>query len=481
MLILCTIITIIILLMELMSLYIWLTKKYLPPKAKKYTQLKKQIKEFYRYKRKIDKNEIVPSDSMNIFLEGQKKKYGSFVNDIIFVGLSLIIYAITCSLILGVVLFFKPKYVILFSLCILALEVYVFLYLCRKFSKSAIERLDDFILFLFYFGKMLKKENKKDINASTRIYNTVVTWVALVLSIVIVFSFLVLLKKHDIEWRNIFNIDYKHNPVMVVALLCIIGVFLALLHYRNTKLGKKEVTFDTKLALWENDVDEICKKLHIKNVEIKVVDDVVKEAVSSTFEKYEVPQIRIGGYFLNDLKSTYKSEIFYNIILFILGHELSHISSKDSLNKGRFKFFIFLFIGNILVFLTLREINLALYNIINTQLFLAIFNLFMAAIIFRLDSFFYKTWTDERYWKQVYELRADRIGFQLSNISVDIFKKLMFYFQTRIETEDDFHPLYETRVREIEKYNNVKWGIKDQLRYTWKFIWNLKVHKEWRL
>lgn len=478
MLILCTII---ILLMETLSLYIWFTKKYLPPKAKKLSQLKKQIKEFYKYKRKLDKNEIVPSDSMNIFLEGQKKKYGNFVNGIIFLGLALIIYAITCSLFLGIVLFFKPKYAILFSLFILAIEFSVFCDLCWKLSKSAIERLDDFILFLFHFRGMLRNENNKDINASTRIYNTVVTWVALVLSIVIVFSFLALLKKHDIEWRNIFNIDYKHNPTMMVALLCIIGAFMALLHYRDTKLGKKGVTFDIKLALWENDIEEICKKLHIKNVEIKVVDDIVKETVSSTLEKYEVPQICIGGYFLNDLKRTYKSEIFYHIVLFILGHELSHIYSKDSLNRGRSKFFLFLFIGNILYFLALREINLALYNIINVQLFLVIVNLIMTAIIFCIYSFFYKTWSDERYWKQVYELRADRIGLQISNVSVDIFKELMFYFQTRIETEDDFHPLYETRIREIEKYNSIKWGIKDQLQYTWKFTWNLIIHKEWRL
>lgn len=481
MLILCAIITIIILLIETFTLYIWFTKKYLPPKVIKLSRLKKQIKEFYRYKRKLDKNEIVPSDSMNIFLEEQKKKYGNFVNDIIFLIFALIIYAITCSLFLGVVLFFKPKYVILFSLFILAIEVSVFCDLCRKFSKSAIERLDDFILFLFHFRGMLRNENNKDINASTRIYNTVVTWIALVLSIVIVFSFLALLKKHDIEWRNIFNIDYKHNPAMMVALLCIISAFMALLHYRDTKLGKKEVTFDIKLASWENDIERICKKLHIKNVEIKVVDDIVKETVSSILEKYEVPQICIGGYFLNDLKNTYKSEIFYNIVLFILGHELSHISSQDSLNRGRSKFVLFLFIGNILFFLALREINFALYNIINAQLFLIIFNLIMAAIIFCIDSFFYKTWSDERYWKQVYELRADRIGIQISDVSVDIFKELMFYSQTRIETEDDFHPLYETRIREIEKYNSIKWGIKDQLRYTWKFTWNLRIHKEWRL
>lgn len=105
----------------------------------------------------------------------------------------------------------------------------------------------------------------------------------------------------------------------------------------------------------------------------------------------------------------------------------------------------------------------------------------MAAILFCFDSVFYKTWSDERYWKQVYELRADRIGIQISNVSIDIFKELMFYFQTRIETEDDFHPLYETRIREIEKYNSIKWGIKDQLRYSWNFTWNLRIHKEWRL
>lgn len=481
MFILCAIIAIIILLMEALSLYIWLTKKYLPPKKIKLSRLKKQIKEFYRYKRKFDKNEIVPSFSMNIFLKRQKKKYENFVNDIIFLGFALIIYAITCSLFLGVVLFFKPKYVITFSLFIFAIEVYVFCAICRKFIQSVIKRLDDFNLFLFHFRGKLINENSKDINASTRSYNTVVTWIALVLSIVIVFSFLKLLKKNDIEWRNIFNIDYIHNPAMMVALLCIIGVFMALMHYRNTKSGKKEFTCDIKLAPLENDIEEICKKLHIKNVEIKVVDDIVKETVSSTLEKFEVPQICIDGDFLDDLKSTYKSEIFNNIILFILGHELSHISSKDSLNKGRYKFILFLFIGNILFFLALREINLALYNIINTQLFLAIVNMIMATIIFCIDSFFYKTWSDERYWKQVYELRADRIGLQISNVSVDIFKELMFYSQTRIVTEDDFHPLYKTRIREIEKYNRIKWGIKDQLRYTWKFTWNLKIHKEWRL
>lgn len=481
MLILCIIITIIFLLMEIFSLYLWITKKYLPPKKITLSRLKKRIKEFYEYKSKFDKNEIILSDSMNKFLEDQKKIYENFVSVVILLGSVLIIYAITCSLFLGVFLFFKPKYVIIISLFIFVLEVSVFCELCRKLNKLVIERLDDFILFLFHFKRMLRNEKINEANKSIRIYNTVVTWVALILSIVIVFTFFQLLKKHDINWKNIFNIDINQNPAILVVLPCLIGTFLALLYFREMKsiIGKRGITFDIKLALWENDIENICSKLHIRNIEIKVVDD-VKVTVYSILKKYEVPQIYIGGYYLNDLRDYYEREIFYNMVLFILGHELSHISSKDSLSRERFKYLLSLLIGLVIFLLLFKEINLSVYGVTGGKFFLAIINCVMIVLLLFTYVFFYKTWSDERYWKQVYELRADRIGFQVSNVLIDIFKELMFYSQNS-ETIDDFHPLYTTRIKEIEKYKNMKWGIKDQLRYTWKFAWNLRIHKEWRL
>ena len=469
------IIAMIMLFMEIWSLYLWLTKKYLPPKKITFSRFKKRVKEFYDYKRKISKNEIVLSDSMDIFLEEKKEKYGNFISGVIFIGMALFIYAIICSSILVVVLFFVPKHVILLCLFVLALEVLVFCKLCRKLSKSVIEWLDDFNSFLFDFRRKLSKEKAQKVDEN-RLYNTVVLWVALILSIVIVIALYTLLKKYDIDWRIILNLDYSHNPIIFIALVCIICLFFALLYFREIRMRKKGILFDTKLTPWENDIEKICSKLHIKNVDIKITDDTVKETVNSSIKKYEIPQICINGYFLNDLRNCYKRETFYYIVLFILGHELSHISSKDSLNRGKFKVILFYLIGVIIFLLILKEISLSFYGAISKALFLSI-----AAFGFFTYLFFYKAWSDERYWKQVYELRADRIGLQASNISLDIFKELMLYFQTRIEIEDGFHLMYETRIREIEKYNGIKWGIKDHLRYTWKFTWNLRFHKEWWL
>ena len=194
MLILCIIITVFILFMEVFSLYIWVTKKYLPSKRITLSKLKKRIKEFYVYKNKYDKNEIIFSDSMNEFLKDQEKNYCNFISDVILLGTALVIYAITCSLFLGVFLFFKPKYVIIFCLFIFVLEISLFCELCRKVNRLVIERVDNFILFLFDFKGMLKKEKINETNISTRIYRRVVTWVAFILSIVVVLTFYKLLK-----------------------------------------------------------------------------------------------------------------------------------------------------------------------------------------------------------------------------------------------------------------------------------------------
>ena len=286
---------------------------------------------------------------------------------------------------------------------------------------------------------------------------------------------------HNMNEKNILNTNIIQNPALLVVLICLIGTFLVLLYFREIKsiVKKSEVVFDTKLVPWENDIKDICSKLHIRNIEIKVVDD-VKVTVYSILKKYEIPQIYIGSYYLNDLRDYYEGEIFYYMILFILGHEFSHISSKDSLNRERFEYLLSLLIGFIISLLVFKEINLRVYSVTRGGLFFTIINCVMIVLLLFTYIIFYKTWSDERYWKQVYELRADRIGFQMSNILIDIFKELMLNSQNS-ETIDDFHPLYTTRISELEKYKNVKWGIKDQLRYTWKFAWNLRIHKKWRL
>lgn len=486
------VIAIIILFVEICLLNIWFTRIYLYEKRLSFSQFKGHVKQFYDYKNKYYKNQIIASDSMIKFLEEKKYKYENFESILTSLCIGLIIYAITGSLFFVPFLLSKSKYVNWFSLFVLVIEVLLFRDLCYKFSKSVIKCLDEFNLFLYNFRIKLKNEKISEINQQNQKSDAKVTWGTLIISIVIVIGCLLFMKKLEhsklpIQFikdsKSIFNIDYKQNPTLIAILISIIFILIILLYFIKKKIftSTKGIVYDKKFTSWENDIKLICKKLQIKNVEIKVTYDIINETVSSCLKKDAVPQIRFCGYFWNDLEDHFKDDSFYYIVLFILGHELSHISSKDSLNEVKSYFYQFLIVCFFIFLWIYRELNIVFYTLVSRQPVFNIINLTMIGFMSCIYFLFYKTWSDERYWKQVCELRADRIGLQLSNISIDLFKKFMAYSQNEIETEEDFHPLYETRIREMEKYQNMKWKVKDYLRYTWEFAWNLRIHKEWRL
>lgn len=478
------IITMFVLIAEACYLYLCFLKKYLFQKKKTLSKFVKQVKELYKYMSNVKRNKILLGVDMNKFMEERKGNFQSFFVKSIIWGIVLFIYAITCSGLLSVFLLYAPKRTLLFGIIlVIAVEISVFREFITKYINIYVELLDEFTLYLFQFGKLLSKESVKEINTHPANSSTV-DWRGIFFLIAAVIVMLYLLKKHNIglHWTHLLNLYYKSNLPMTVALGGMATAFMAMSYFRQKASSRKEeITYDTRLMLWEDDIEKICNKLHIKSVEIKIVDDIADEVVTSIIKKNEVPQIRIGGFFLNNLNKDFSKEIFRCMILFILGHELSHISTKDSLNRSSFRLFTFIFSGYIMYLLIFKKINLYLYNATGSIEPTTTASLVMLGIALCLYFVIEKTWSDERFWRQVNELRADRIGLQVAGVSVETFRNLMQYYQTELMADDDFHPPYSTRNTEIEKYKDYKWGLKDYLRYTWRFTWNLTFHQNWRL
>ena len=109
--------------------------------------------------------------------------------------------------------------------------------------------------------------------------------------------------------------------------------------------------------------------------------------------------------------------------------------------------------------------------------------------------------TDERYWGQVKEFRADRIGKAISQTSSDTFKNFSDFlmdthrysvdkmnfgkdvwreiYQGYIEVEN--HPSLERRMMELKRGKN--WGRLEYVRYATIFRWRLSplCGKGWKL
>lgn len=256
----------------------------------------------------------------------------------------------------------------------------------------------------------------------------------------------------------------------------------------NWKKVKDSIIIDSQLRQWKDDIFQMCEHLHIKSVHIQI-NNSAKDIAEVTRQKDGVSYVQISKYYFEDMNQYFDVYLFKKVIMFIIGHELAHIYFHDRSKCRTVIIRIAIFMGYMLC---LRETAILLYK---CNLNGSIFYLIWALLVISIFVFIVSIIIDARYWRQIKELRADRVGMEASGTLPNVFNAyasycqylngnlgekgnpIYFYYEQYVEIKG--HPSLETRSKELHR--NKKWNITEHIRYCWIIRWKLWRHCGWKL
>lgn len=314
---------------------------------------------------------------------------------------------------------------------------------------------------------------------------------------------------------------YKINCVwMIIIFLCVVGELLVISYFQAInpeilaipctiyiayiflndylKKIKKKREYHTKekkieircfeLLKYESIINSMCQKLKIKDVNIDIIHETTANAYSKNNDA-DTPTILISTEMMNRLREIWLKDNDFDIdgvIGLILGHELVHVKYKDSIMIGRrARIASSILLGGYILALVI------LYTAIIHTWFLS----FLFPILL-IELFCSNIVTDRRFWGQISELRADKIGALISGTSFKTFESfwelmgkqrheedatekinqqnlLYKYYKRYIEIE--YHPTIKRRKEVVAKTR--KWGLADYLEQI-IVIWKSKLRKK---
>lgn len=220
----------------------------------------------------------------------------------------------------------------------------------------------------------------------------------------------------------------------------------------------------------KEDIENMCVQLGIKSLECKIIATEERYAESKISEQ-GIPQIDISNGFITQI---YRNNAARDILLMTIAHELGHIYYNDFTNISK-RVRISNFVCLILMILNM----LGLIATLITPVFLIIALLFMC-----IETVFGKVMCDARFWKQIAELRADRLAINVCKNDKMIFVEFWNGYlknQSKEETNiiDQFyrryikvegHPSMEYRMELIEKRETWSW---------WEYFEHALVIMKW--
>ena len=272
--------------------------------------------------------------------------------------------------------------------------------------------------------------------------------------------------------------QFKDSKVFqVIAVLTLVFVLIRessiISSKNNIDVGKGIYIEGYILDSVKEDIENMCVQLGIKSLECKIIATGERYAESKISEQ-GIPQIDISNGFITQIYGNNARDI----LLLTIAHELGHIHNNDFSNiKKRVRN------SNLLHFILWILNMLVLIAAIFSPKFSPIFLIVMLFVI-AIERIFGKVMSDERFWKQIAELRADRLAINVckSNkmIIVEFWKEYLEK-QDRTETNrlDQFyrryikiegHPSMEYRMKLIEKREKWSW---------WEYFEHAVVIMKW--
>lgn len=271
--------------------------------------------------------------------------------------------------------------------------------------------------------------------------------------------------------------QFKDSKVFqVIAVLALVFVMIRkpsiISSKNNIDVGEGIYIEGYILDSVKEDIENMCVQLGIKSLECKIIATEERYAESKIGEQ-GIPQIDISNGFITQI---YRNKAARDILLMTIAHELGHIYYNDFTNISK-RVRISNFVCLILMILNM----LGLIATMNTPIFLIIALLFMG-----IETVFGKVMCDARFWKQIAELRADRLAINVCKndkmIFVEFWKGYLKnqnkeetniidqFYRRYIKVED--HPSMEYRMKLIEKREKWSW---------WEYFEHALVIMKWRI
>ncbi|MCI9077427.1 MAG: M48 family metalloprotease [Lachnospiraceae bacterium] len=312
-------------------------------------------------------------------------------------------------------------------------------------------------------------------------------------------------KEMDFSSVSSYSILPLDNKVFIIAFVIFIISIMVILYGSATERDGLKKNISTKIrtiiqkitSKWkkeninsiylapeikklEKPVNSLCQKLGIDYVNILVDENLKQPAVAKSIAP---PTVILQKEFVEQ----FVLEEETGKLMFVIGHELVHIKYKDTpgMKRESIKAFIIL---SILAICGFKLAFMCLYSGLDIITFFIAFIELAICIIM-------STMCDPRYWRQVAELRADRIGLEACGGNTDTFRSVMkqlgeddkavswkeglLRWYLMLYEDMDEHPHIKTRIYETGR--GKKWCWKEYLRYCWLMMCNKLKGRGWRL
>jgi Zn-dependent protease with chaperone function len=297
---------------------------------------------------------------------------------------------------------------------------------------------------------------------------------------------------------------HQHQDNIYVEILIGLLFFIAFMlnplveKYRKQKLyakSEKLISIQDNIYLnkFTDEIKRMCEDLKITDLYVEMSVEINIDNAFALVTKYTRPKLQITQGLFESIADRYSHDFtkYYDLIKFVIGHELIHIQYKDQ-------------ISNIKRQKIAAACNLAIYIAVMLIAFAAIkFNLFLFlldVIPFLYMVLFGKTISDIRYWEQMSELRADRYGLKISGVSLEQFitfwtfpervnqenrqrqfidRSNFVYKYIKRYVENEAHPSLERRISAMKRRYQ-KWGMIDYIQQLFAILyWRFVVRRGW--
>lgn len=466
---------------EAIVLYLWyrlIIKKELDEKTNsEKTILLRSVRLIIQHRMTIKKN-IFSIVNYDLEQKQQIERLKQIISEQFTINLLICIYIISNPILLS--MFCNTKRL---SGCIfyIILVIAILINLLKEHTQKYIEALEIYIKYLLI--PLEKNPQIIEINESETInvqWTTKNKIIAIIIGIFILFSYIIFSSLNDF-------INQYDMPKYLLSIL-IIAIILITFREKDTnpKNKNKSINFlNIEYELVKDQVEKICTRLKLDNVEFKIVEDQSINAFSNITKKGK-GEVFVTDKFIQELSKMsvqYDNEEIKNIFLVTIGHELGHIFYKDKfLIKKRLS-------KSCIVNLILYLVSACLLLLIGRFIILACFG----GIILLSNWLFGNIMSDKRYWGQIAEFKADRIAVSCANGGKDAFVNFWFspkeldkektstdkiskeniiyrYYKEQIETEE--HPSKERRKYLLEHRGKWQW---------WEYFEHAIVIRIWRM
>ena len=527
--------SVVLLVFQIAFVHRWMNKYYLPDTLiRDIRQFREDDKRFLRYVHTLRKENYVPSHEMELFFQNYGSAANQYRGGVFLFKIEVIFNTIFNSLLMGIVAAF-PSVISQFisKICLALFSVSVeipplsfilvsypfiigelFYTFLKKWNNENCQNLtillDGYIAFLNGFEMCLENSIKSfskssdGVKISNKLYLAlrILTYLlAITATIPFIYnsflSFVYVQTRPSISGLLYFYVSSPWNLLSIFCAIMAFGCFKFQEFLFGGDYNSPEGSFRERfhewrsfhrrtlpvlkgiLSPWEQDCLTMCKALHVYNVSVELEANGTHIAYTNRLKSGKVT-VYFNSAYIQKWKS--KSD-YYDIIKFILAHELAHASAGDLVNRSE------RISACICLFFWVFPLILGGYFRSN---FCALLLLIMYMIVFKnlvIDIF-----TDNRFWGQIKELRADRIGMLVSGVSLDSFRhsvlleeelqfgaRIMAQQSSKTEIEPDAHPSSVTRINELEKHHNLPWSLVDYFRYALQYWRKLRFSNEWKL